>query len=400
MGVRLLNTLGGGGPPVRSHGTPADTPARVAGGSPDGRDDVSGETAPRAADQFVPRGALVPPPVRGPLADVRRTQATGFLARVDALRRGLPDGAVRLGLGAFAQELAARFAAPQAPVGLTALDRFLDQATHLAGVDIELLKEFLLLLRHFAEKEGPLAEFLLQVEQTLADFSGGGLAGANAFLADTAQTAGGVSLSARVAQFLVDVHANSAQVSVSISIQITSVSVEITTAPAEGDPLVLDLDGDGIELTGIADGRRFDLDGDGRPDQTAFVTGNDGALALDRNGNGLIDDGRELFGDQHGAANGFAELATFDRNGDGAIDPRDAVFADLRVLGDFDGDGIVAPSEVRTLADLDIVGILLETEEVDETAAGDNRLVQRGTFIRSDGTTGLAADVLLRYRPG
>ena len=61
---------------------------------------------------------------------------------------------------------------------------------------------------------------------------------------------------------------------------------------------------------------RLDLDADGRMDSISVPTGDDALLALDRNGNGRIDDGRELFGDQHGAANGFAELARFDDNGD------------------------------------------------------------------------------------
>lgn len=91
---------------------------------------------------------------------------------------------------------------------------------------------------------------------------------------------------------------------------------------------------------------RFDLDADGRMDSISVPTGDDALLALDRNGNGRIDDGRELFGDQHGAVNGFAELARFDDNGNGRIDAADAVFDQLRLLR-FDAQG---RQQLQTLA--------------------------------------------------
>ena len=109
------------------------------------------------------------------------------------------------------------------------------------------------------------------------------------------------------------------------------------------DPLTLDLDGDGIETTGINgyDGTiLFDHDGDGVKTGTGWVKGDDAFLALDRNGNGVIDNGGELFGvdttlsNGQKAANGFAALADLDSNGDGQFDSSDAHYANVRLWRD------------------------------------------------------------------
>ncbi|QKQ26891.1 VCBS repeat-containing protein [Candidatus Reidiella endopervernicosa] len=98
------------------------------------------------------------------------------------------------------------------------------------------------------------------------------------------------------------------------------------------DPLALDLDGNGIQTTGIENGVNFDINADGILDRTSFITGNDAMLAFDRNGNGHIDDGRELFGDQNGHENGFMALADYDKNGDGRIDRKDEIYSKLKLL--------------------------------------------------------------------
>ncbi len=113
------------------------------------------------------------------------------------------------------------------------------------------------------------------------------------------------------------------------------------------DPLTLDLDGDGLETVGIDPARPllFDHDGDGVKTASGWIRPDDGFLVLDRNGNGRVDDGRELFGDATPlatggrAADGFAALAQEDGNGDGRIDAVDARFADLRVWRDLNQDG-------------------------------------------------------------
>ncbi|MFP4501627.1 MAG: hypothetical protein ACLFTT_11555 [Candidatus Hydrogenedentota bacterium] len=174
-------------------------------------------------------------------------------------------------------------------------------------------------------------------------------------------------------------------------------SVTIQQAKVQqGDPIVFDLDGDGVELTHYKDGARFDLMGSGQPVNTAFVTGGDAFLALDRNGDGTINSGKELFGEQHGAANGFEELRKFDDNGDGRIDRHDAVFDALRLWRD-NGNGITEAGELLSLANAGIERISLDYRDVNQRAAGGNTIAQVGAFKRVDGTTGTTADALLNY---
>ncbi len=163
------------------------------------------------------------------------------------------------------------------------------------------------------------------------------------------------------------------------------------------DPLVLDLDGDGVEVSTAAEGVEFDLDGDGVKEQAAFATGDDAFLVLDRNGNGMIDDGRELFGDQNGAANGLAELAKFDDNHDGRIDAQDSIYNDLQLYSDRNADGISQNSELISLAEAGIESIDLHQQDFDHELESGNRIAQISSFTRTDGTRGMAADVLLQY---
>ena len=93
------------------------------------------------------------------------------------------------------------------------------------------------------------------------------------------------------------------------------------------DPLVINFEGNAAELTG--EKFDFDIDADGVDDRISFVSSASGFLALDRNGNGRIDDGHELFGARTG--DGFAELAAYDSDGNGWIDENDAIFAELRI---------------------------------------------------------------------
>jgi len=104
-------------------------------------------------------------------------------------------------------------------------------------------------------------------------------------------------------------------------------------------PLVLDLDGDGVELTTLeASQTLFDLDADGFAQRTGWVKPDDGLLVIDRNGNGRIDDITELFG--NGDTDGFTELRALDSNNDGVINAQDTEIANLRVWQDRDQDGV------------------------------------------------------------
>ena len=144
------------------------------------------------------------------------------------------------------------------------------------------------------------------------------------------------------------------------------------------DPLIIDLGETGIELRSLEHGVNFDLDNNGFAEKTAWIGTEDGFLALDRNGNGSIDNGGELFGDQvilkdgSKSESGFEALAELDDNGDGVIDHNDTVWNDLRVWIDANHNGISDSGELKTLNELGVVNISLDVtkEENVDTATG------------------------------
>ena len=156
-------------------------------------------------------------------------------------------------------------------------------------------------------------------------------------------------------------------------------------------PVLVDTDGDGFALTDAAGGVAFDLDGnpDGMREQVSWTAaGSDDAwLALDRNGNGLIDSGRELFGNltvQPASAegNGFIALAQYDRaqhggNGDGVIDARDTVFPFLRLWRDANHDGVSQAAELHRLPALGVERLHLSYKESKRTDEHGNQFRYR-----------------------
>lgn len=139
--------------------------------------------------------------------------------------------------------------------------------------------------------------------------------------------------------------ADGEQIAFSVSLEMsrayheeTHVSIQAGDAVRK-DPLVVNFDGTAAELASTR--FRFDLDGDGRSEDVPLLSGGSGYLALDRNGNGRIDSGKELFGPTGG--DGFAELAAFDEDRNGWIDEGDGVFSRLAVWNpSADGPGTVA----------------------------------------------------------
>ena len=157
-------------------------------------------------------------------------------------------------------------------------------------------------------------------------------------------------------------------------------------------PLVLDLDGDGIELTSLEGNTAFfDVDVNGFAEATGWVAPDDGLLALDVDGDGKIDDGSELFGDQTGYDHGFLALAANDSSGDGVIDASDAVFDDLLIWQDANSDGISQADELRGLADVGITSISLGATATDYEVAG-NDVLWESSFTWADGSSGVVAD--------
>ncbi len=123
---------------------------------------------------------------------------------------------------------------------------------------------------------------------------------------------------------------------------------------------------------------------------TSFVSGGTAFLALDRNGNGRFDDGRELFGDQHGAVDGYEELARFDANADGIIDREDPVFDRLRL---WHADG-----RVSALGDHGIAGLSLTAQTAPgQTSEGDDILRRAVAILDSGGTLDTYALALTRF---
>ncbi|MFH0824233.1 MAG: hypothetical protein V2B18_15885 [Pseudomonadota bacterium] len=172
--------------------------------------------------------------------------------------------------------------------------------------------------------------------------------------------------------------------------------------PPRQDPLIVDLDGDGIETTNLDTGAHFDHDGNGFAELTGWVGSDDGLLVMDRNGDGIINDGRELFGDHTvlatgtPASNGFEALADLDGNADGTIDKNDPAYAQLMVWQDADGDGYTSAGELHTLDDLGIKAIDIDSTITSATDAQGNTQTRTGSFEKADGSVGEIAEYNLR----
>lgn len=162
------------------------------------------------------------------------------------------------------------------------------------------------------------------------------------------------------------------------------------------DPLIFDIDGDGLKPTGILDGTYFDLDGNGKKERMSWIRG-DGLLVYDRDGNGLIDDGKELFSNFTVLANGtlaksgLQALAEFDENKDGVIDEKDSIFSQLRFWMD-NGDGISEGGELKTLKELGIKSISLKTSGIIENINGIE-IRNQGSYTKEDGSTGTYGEI-------
>lgn len=159
------------------------------------------------------------------------------------------------------------------------------------------------------------------------------------------------------------------------------------------DPLVLNFNGAAAQLQDVR--FAFDLDADGQEELIPLLAGHSGYLAFDRNGNGRIDDGRELFGPTSG--NGFTELAAHDQDGNDWIDENDAVYQDLRIwIPAAQGGG-----QLRTLAQAGVGALALAQAHTPfSLRAADNSTLGQirasSVYLREDGGVGSIQQVDLK----
>jgi hypothetical protein len=177
-----------------------------------------------------------------------------------------------------------------------------------------------------------------------------------------------------------------------------SVMTQDEVARHTATPLLLDLNGDGVQTVSVDNGVLFDIANTGTLARTGWANANDGLLVRDINHDGSINNGAELFGngtllaDGSHAANGFAALAQFDSNQDEKIDVQDAVFQELKVWRDANGDGVSQPGELLGLKELGIASFNLNAAT---NTTGDNGNLHGlvSSYTTTDGAVHDLADV-------
>ncbi len=159
------------------------------------------------------------------------------------------------------------------------------------------------------------------------------------------------------------------------------------------DPLILDLDGDGIETISIDDADlRFDLDGDLFSERTGWLSGDDGFLVRDLDRDVDIEDISEMFGGP--GQSGIEALAAFDLNRDGRIDASDAIWSELQVWRDIDGDGVSDAGELFSLDALGITSFSLNRTAMSHLTPQGTRLEGVAEFTWANGGTGRMFDAV------
>ncbi|MDR3028425.1 MAG: hypothetical protein LBV35_08230, partial [Acinetobacter sp.] len=171
------------------------------------------------------------------------------------------------------------------------------------------------------------------------------------------------------------------------------------------DPIILDLDGDGIETVAQNkfQGVLFDHDNDGIKTATGWVKPDDGILVIDKNNDGIINHGGELFGDsvtlENGtkAANGYSALAEYDSNQDGKIDAEDNEFSLIKVWRDLNQDGVSQKTELFSLEEAGVKSLSLAYQNTSTALGNKNILAQTGNYETIDGQTKLMGDVNFHF---
>jgi hypothetical protein len=180
--------------------------------------------------------------------------------------------------------------------------------------------------------------------------------------------------------------------------QISVMSAEQIDSLLATSPIVLDLDGNGVSTLAASAGVNFDINATGNAHRVGWASATDGLLVRDRNGDGIINDGSELYGsatrlaDGSRASNGYAALAMEDSNHDGVLNQADAAFKDLRLWVDANSNGVTDAGELHTLAEFGITSLNLN-HTVTDTVDHGNLLALSSSYTTTDGKSHDMADV-------
>jgi len=164
------------------------------------------------------------------------------------------------------------------------------------------------------------------------------------------------------------------------------IAIRAGDAARTKDPLVINFAGTAVRLTETQ--FAFDLDADGQTENVSFLAGGSGFLALDRNGDGAVNDGSELFGPATG--NGFAELAAHDGDGNRFIDEADPIYAELRLFNRTEsGDTLTTLQQAK-------VGAIYLGHVATPYETADGLLRSSGVYLKEDGGAGTVQQVDLK----
>ena len=155
------------------------------------------------------------------------------------------------------------------------------------------------------------------------------------------------------------------------------------------DPLIFDLDNDGIELLSTKEKVLFDVDVDGDLEITGWTAPDDGLLVMDLNNDGLINDMSEVFSEHFNSGSFISSLDSLnsiDSNNDDLINYQDELFEQVMIWQDLNSDGISSNGELSTLNEVGIESISLIAEIMDDEIEG-NTINAKGSYIDSDGVT-------------
>ena len=162
--------------------------------------------------------------------------------------------------------------------------------------------------------------------------------------------------------------------------------------------ITIDLNGDGVQTTALGETQgTFDLNGDGRPVESGWLSAEDGFLVVDSNGNGVIDDISEMFGGEFG--DGYAKLATFDTDGSGTVEADEILQGGLFIWKDSNENHQTDADELHKLVDFGISSISTEFSTVSENSNG-NFILERGFAINGSGDLIDVSGIYFEQSPG